>query len=150
LLRWHPGDEVGPMYQELWDWCTDRSVRSDEQLRDKADARVHEMIMRINELEGTPAHRRELTVFDVMHGHRENGFMTSAASIWRDYGEVAFNTRVELEERVKRFLWDGGERMRIAQSMRGAVVERTSYARISERLLGFMAEELSVARKISA
>jgi hypothetical protein len=150
LLRWHPGDEVGPIYQSLWEWCRQRNITSEEQLRHRADAQVHEMIARINELEGSPATRREMTVFDVMAGHHENDFMTSAASIWPEYPRVAFNTRSELEERVRRFLANAGEREQIARSMRHAVVERTSYTSISRRLLAFIADELSVARAISA
>lgn len=150
LLRWHPGDEVGPIYQQLWEWCRQRNISSEEDLRDQADAQVHEMIVRINELEGSPPNRREMTVFDVMSGHRENNFMTSAASIWAEYRGVAFNTRSELEERVRRFLANDSEREHIAQSMRQAVVERTSYTSISSRLLKFIADELSVQRAISA
>jgi hypothetical protein len=150
LLRRHPGDEVGPLYQELCQWCTQHNVQSEEELRHRADAEVHGMITRINELDGCPAQRREMTVFDVMNGHRDNNFMTSAASIWPEYHEVAFNTRSELQERVKRFLWDAGERERIAQSMRRAIIERTSYAHISSRLLKFMADELSIPRALSA
>lgn len=150
LMRWHPGDEVGPIYQQLWEWCRQREISSEEQLRDQADAQVHEMIVRINELEGSPATRREMTVFDVMNGHRENNFMTSAASIWPEYPSVAFNTRDELADRVRRFLASAGEREQIAQSMRQAVVERTSYTSISSRLLKFIGDELSVPRAISA
>lgn len=150
LLRRHPGDEAGPIYQELFQWCRQQNVRSEEELRHRADAQVHQMIMRINQLEGSPPHRREMTVFDVMNGHRDNNFMTSAASIWPEYHEVAFNTRSELQERVKRFLWDAGERERIAQSMRRAIIDRTSYTNISSRLLTFIADELSIPQALSA
>jgi hypothetical protein len=150
LLRWHPGDEVGPIYQQLWEWCRQRNIATEERLRGQADAQVQEMIVRINELEGSPPTRREMTVFDVMNGHRENNFMTSAASIWPEYRRVAFNTRSELEERVRQFLVNGSVREQIAQSMRQAVVERTSYTSISSRLLKFIADELSVPRAISA
>ena len=150
LLRRHAGDEVGPIYQELWDWCRQRGIESDQQLCDRADARVHEMIVRINALEGSPPTRREMAVFDVMHGHRENNFMTSAASIWPEYEQVAFNTRDELQQRVRHFLADEPERARIAQSMRQAMIERTSYTSISRRLLNFIADDLAISRAISA
>jgi hypothetical protein len=150
LLRGHAGDRVGPVYEALWEWCQTHGISSDEQLHAKADARVVTMIEQINAMEGSPPDRREMSVFDVMHGHRESGFMTSAASIWPEYEDVAFDTRDGLEKRVGHFLANEGDRVRIARSMREAMIHRTSYTSISRRLLGFIADELATPRAISA
>jgi len=145
LCRWHPGDFVGRIYQELAAWSDRHGIRSDEELYARADERVANMIAQINRLEGSPPDRREMTVFDVMNGHRDTNFMTSADSIWPQYEEVAFDTRGELEQKVRRFLTDDAARVQIAASMRQAVVERASYTSISRRLLGFIADALSPA-----
>jgi hypothetical protein len=63
---------------------------------------------------------------------------------------VAFNTRAELEEKVRHFLADGADRERIAASMRQAVVDRASYVSISKRLLKFMGDELAASEAIAA
>jgi hypothetical protein len=150
LARWHPGDAVGPVYQELWDWCAQHGITSNEQLYARADAHVLEMIERINLLETSPAPRREMTVFDVMNGHRDSDFMTSGESIWREYQEIAFNDRAELERKVRHFLTNPEDRARIAGTMRQAVIDRSSYVSINRRLLSFMGNALVPQRAVAA
>jgi hypothetical protein len=143
LTRWHPGDFVGPIYQEMWTWCDGHGITSNEELYARAEDRIRQMIDRIYLLETSPAPRREMTVFDVMNGHRDGDFMTSAASIWPEYRQVAFNDRSELEAKVRHFLAHPDERERIAASMRRAMIDRSSYVSITGRLLQFMADGLS-------
>jgi len=150
LARWHPGDVVGPIYEELSQWCQKHSIAGNEQLYARADERISALFDRINELETSPANRREMTVFDVMQGHRDSDFMTSAASIWREYDRIAFNSRVELELKVSHFLRNKPDRDAVAASMRQAVIDRASYTGISRRLLTFMADHLSRAQAIAA
>ena len=150
LLRYHGGDAVGPIYQALWDWCERNGITNNEQLYARADERIVEMIDGINQMEGSPDDRREMSVFDVMNGHRDNDFMTSAASIWPEYELVAFDTREELEAKVKHFLADEGARRAVAASMRAAMVERASYLSITRRLMKFIADELTPAAALAA
>jgi hypothetical protein len=150
LARWHPGDAVGPIYQDLWQWCEQHGITGNERLYAKADERIQSMIARINELETSPPARREMTVFDVMHGHRDSDFMTAAASIWPEYDKVAFNSRTELEIKVRHYLQNKSDRDAIAASMRQAVIDRSSYVSISRRLLKFMADEMSQAHAVAA
>jgi hypothetical protein len=150
LCRRHPGDFVGRLYQELAEWADRHNVRGDDELYARADGRVTEIIAQINELEGSPPDRRQMRVFDVMNGHRDTDFMTSADSIWPEYERIVFDDRAELERQVRRYLKDDGERRRIAASMRQAVVERASYTSISRRLLHFIADALAPARAAAA
>jgi hypothetical protein len=143
LLRWHPGDAVGLLYRDLMSWCETNGIQSEAQLRQQADVRINAMIDTINALEGTTDQNRVLDVFDVMQGHADSDFMTSADSIWNEYPQVAFNTPAELSERLTRFLSDDAGRQQIADSMRSKVIERVSYTAINRRLLSLIHTELS-------
>jgi len=143
LLRWHPGDAVGRLYREMLGWCRENSVTSDSQLHALAEDRIRWLIARINQLEGSTPQTRAFSVFDVMNGHADSDFMTSADSIWEEYEGVAFNDRTELAARVQRFLVDDALREQIAGSMRRAVIERCSYLGINRRLLEMIQTDLS-------
>jgi hypothetical protein len=142
LLRWHPGDAVGRIYRELLAWCRENSVNSDDELHAKADGHVREIFARINYLEGSTPQTRVFSVFDVMNGHADSDFMTSADSIWDAYEQVAFNDGVELADKVKRFLGDDAARQQIAASMREAVIGRGSYGAINRRLLAMIQNDI--------
>ena len=142
LMRWHPGDAVGLIYHELLRWCQANRITCEADLRQQADARINAMIDRINLLEGTTRQNRVLDVFDVMQGHADSDFMTSADSIWDEYPQVAFNTPAELSRQLARFLSDETARQTIADSMRARVIERASYTSINRRLLAMLRTEL--------
>jgi hypothetical protein len=142
LLRWHPGDAVGLIYRELLDWCTVRNVRSDAELHARADDSVRQIIARINECETSTPQNRQMSVFDVMNGHADMNFLGTADSVWPEYDRVAFNTRDELEAKVRHFLSAEQERRELSDSMRQGMLEKFSYASISMRLLNMIADDL--------
>lgn len=147
LLRWHPGDAVGLLYRELQAWCDEHDVTSDAQLHERADARVRDVVARINRFEGSKPQTRALAVTDVMRGHADTDFTTSADSIWPEYAAVSFDTGLELEAKVARFLADEDARADVARSMRAAVIGRFSYTTINRRLLEMIRENLAAERK---
>lgn len=144
LLRWHPGDAVGTVYRDLLAWCQRHGIQSDAELRTRADDHVRQMIARIDELETSTPQTRQMSVFDVMNAHADMNFMNTAAAIWPEYDQVAFNTRQELESKVSRFLSDEPARRSVAALMRQAIVEECSYTSINQRLLKMISDDLSV------
>jgi hypothetical protein len=143
LLRWHPGDAVGLLYRDLLGWCEANGIQSESQLRRRADVRIEATIDTINALEGTTDQNRVLDVFDVMQGHADSDFMTSADSIWEEYPQVGFNTSAELSQCLTRYLSDDAARQQIADSMRSRVIDRLSYTAINRRLLSLIRTELA-------
>ena len=144
LLRWHPGDAVGLLYRDLLGWCEASGIQSESQLRQRADVRIDAVIDTINALEGTTDQNRVLDVFDVMQGHADTDFMTSADSIWEEYPQVAFNTAAELSQCLTRYLNDDAVRA----AGRGfdaiaRVIDRVSYTAINRRLLSLIRTELA-------
>jgi hypothetical protein len=78
----------------------------------------------------------------VLRLSHDGNYIRSAASVWREYGQVSFATAAQLQERAKHFLTNDAERTRISAAMRRAVIERLSYGSISRRLLEFIADDL--------
>lgn len=143
LLRWHPGDVVGPHYQQLWAWCQKHQIKDAADLQNRADPQIQKLLQEIDLLEGAPVPPRKMTNYDIMLGHQDSDFMTSAASIWPEYPQIAFRNKTELAAMVTNFLADDSARQTIASSMRTTMIDRSSYLGISRRLLQLMARELA-------
>lgn len=142
LLRWHPGDVVGLIYRELLDWCSAHRVQSDAALQERADDHIRQLIARVNELETSTPETRLMSVFDMMNAHAAMNFAGIADTIWPEYQQVAFNTRDELEKKVRHFLRSDEERRELAASMRQTMLESFSYMSISRKLLSMIADDL--------
>ena len=142
LIRHAPGELVENIYKPIWDWCQAQAIETDEELLARATPRVQAALEELKTLLGFGAFDFGSPFMDVLKLSADTGFTRSAASIWPEYGEVAFASKAELQAKVQRYLADDAARERIASSMRTQVLERFTYLSTSRRLLDFIATEL--------
>jgi hypothetical protein len=142
LIRYTPGDLVEPIYKEIYEWCMANGVEDDDQLRERATPEIQQSLHRVHSLLGVSPFEMWNNFFDVLRLSHDGNYIRSAASVWREYGQVSFATAAQLQERAKHFLTNDAERTRISAAMRRAVIERLSYGSISRRLLEFIADDL--------
>jgi hypothetical protein len=142
LMRYRPGDAAGVHYREIHAWCRRHGIASDSEFRTRATSGVWRMLQEAQRL-------REWDVFDLGHSFMEelnlladSDYTLAGATLWEDYFDVAFNSRQELQTKVARYLKDDAARERLTQSMLRPVLEKLTYQRISERMVGFIAEDL--------
>ncbi|HXE53619.1 MAG TPA: glycosyltransferase [Tepidisphaeraceae bacterium] len=141
LMRYHPADEMGIAYRALWEWCQRKGITDDAQMYARADAEAQKWIGQINSLLGYDPALRDMPLFDCLQTLSDQDFGTLANANWpEEYPMVAFKNEPGLREKVSHYLSNEAKRMRIARSMRDAVIERWSYRSISQRLLQFMSE----------
>jgi hypothetical protein len=143
LIRHSPGELVENIYKPIWEWCQAQGIGSDEELLARATPEVHAALAELKKLLGFGAFDFGSPFMEVMRLSADTGFTRSAASVWPEYGEVAFASRAELHQQVRRYLMDESGRQRIAASMRQQVLERFTYLSTSRRLLAFIADDLS-------
>ncbi len=143
LIRHSPGELVENIYKPIWEWCQAQGITSDEELLARATPEIHTALVELKTLLGFSPFDFGSPFMEVMRLSADTGFTRSAASVWPEYGEVAFASRADLHQRVRRYLTDEPERQRIAASMRQQVLERFTYLSTSRRLLSFIADDLS-------
>lgn len=71
------------------------------------------------------------------------GYRRVAGAVFEEYPHLAFSTAEEFNARAERFLEDSAARGRIAQAMRGVVVDRYSYGSLVDGLLAFIRSRLA-------
>ncbi len=142
LIRHAPGELVERVYKPIWDWCQEQQISSDEELLARATPQVQAGFAELQRLLGFGAFEFGSPFMEVMKLSADTGFTRSAASIWPEYGAVAFESKTQLHEKVKQYLGDDEGRRGIAGSMRAEVLERFTYLSTSRRLLDFIATEL--------
>ncbi|MDB5319207.1 MAG: hypothetical protein JWN40_838 [Phycisphaerales bacterium] len=142
LIRHAPGELVEGIYKPIWDWCQQQQISTDEELLARATPPVQAGLAELKQLLGFGAFEFGSQFMDVMKLSADTGFTRSAASIWPEYGEVAFDSKLRLQQKVTQYLADDQGRRRIAESMRTQVLERFTYLSTSRRLLDFIATEL--------
>ena len=125
LMRFFPEDVIERIYQPLYQFCVDREITEDDQLRTAADHLQRRLLAFAEKTLG-------MSVFDTPGGFvpmlrraGENGLSSWPGSVWgEDYDAVSFSSRDELVRLVKRYLDDAPERRRIAGAMRRKLAER--------------------------
>ncbi|MCS7033222.1 MAG: glycosyltransferase, partial [Phycisphaerae bacterium] len=121
LLRKVTGDDVEPLYRELWELCLDLGIRNTAQLRATSDNRVEALLQRISDLTGEHPLKQRHDFVELLQAVAEAGFLRMASTIWPEFPAVCFSTRQELLARVQYFLTAPDERRQIAESMRRRV-----------------------------
>ena len=72
----------------------------------------------------------------------DSDYLCSAGCVWGDdYDQTSYNSKSELQEKVKYFLGNPSERNRLTQSMLQPVLERFTYEKTSSRLLEMIAAD---------
>jgi len=145
LLRYMDGDAVGAPHLELFRYCQAHGVRTEQQLTaaTATDPALATLLRRIDVLEGYAELPREYGVLQVNQTHADSDFFVAAASVWPEYDQVTFDSKPQLEQRLRHFLARPDERQRLAAAMRGPVVERASYKAISRRVLAMVGDALA-------
>jgi hypothetical protein len=142
LIRHAPGELVEDIYKPIWDWCQAQQIGTDEELLARATPQVRAGLAELQRLLGFGAFEFGSPFIEVLKLSADTGFTRSAASIWPEYAEVAFDSKAQLQQKVTQYLADEDGRHRIANSMRAQVLERFTYLSTSRRLLDFIATEL--------
>jgi hypothetical protein len=152
LIRWLPGDQVGIAYRCLRDWCLSQGIGSESALRSIDIPQVQSWISECNELSGDHPDRKDFRLYDRLTADAEGELMGRGGAVWpEEYPQVSFRSAAELQSRLTRFLGDESERQRVASAMRARIVENYTYAKISKRLVRFIADDLRTAHsRVSA
>jgi hypothetical protein len=145
LIRDGRGDRAGLLHRNLWAWCGRNGITSDAELFDAIDDEIRPVIERINWLEGHRWGPRDYPpLYDTCAAHAETDFSSSADSLWPNhYDDVAYSTKEELAQRLMTYLGNDAARHDIAAAMRRPILERCTYAAISQRMLTRVADELA-------
>ena len=146
LLRHVTGDDVEPMYVELYDILRRKHIRDDDDLRARTDERAGALMHHIEGLTGQhPLHMRHDFV-DALRATAAGGFLRASSTLWpRQFGQVAFASRDQLLSKVRHFLSHPQERAAVVEAMRRVVLQQVTYRGISERMLSFVASDLARA-----
>lgn len=143
LLRHVTGDDIEPIYAELWNFCCTHNICDNDEFRARADSRVTALLSRIEDLAGEHPYSQRADFIDGLRSIAQGGNIRTAATLWPNYSQVAFNRREELISKVKHYLDNPQDRAAVAESMRQRVLSTVTYRGISQRMLNFMADELS-------
>jgi hypothetical protein len=142
LIRRTPIDTVGRHYLVLWDWCQRHGITDEADFRRRSDDTVRRTCQTLNAILGYDMATSDLPLFDILQSCADADFMNTATALWPEYDQVSFDTAAELRARIATYLGNADARGSVAMAMRGPVVERASYRRITERLLELIGTRL--------
>lgn len=143
LLRSVTGDDIEPIYTELWQYCCTHNIRDNDEFKARANDRVKALLSRIEDLAGEHPYSQRADFIDGLRSIAQGGNIRTAGTLWPNFSQVAFDRREELILKVKHFLDNPNDRAAVAESMRQRVLSTVTYRGISQRMLNFMADELS-------
>jgi len=142
LLRRGDGDIAGRHYARIWDFCQCAGIATDEQLRTCTDPDLQDTLRKVVDIHQCDPFAERYAFMQLLKTMQDCDYLCSAGSVWgKDYDETSFNSRSELEAKVKYFLGSPSERQRLTQSMLQPVLERFTYEKTSSRLLALIAAD---------
>jgi hypothetical protein len=142
LARYVAGDVIDRIYKPLWQWCLEHGVETDDQLLQRATPDVLKMLGELQRTLGLDPFKLGVKLTDDLRLGHDIDYLRAPA-FWPEYDAIRFETRPELQERVRRFLDNPGERAELAASMRRRVVDHLTYAATNRRMLDFIASHLA-------
>lgn len=145
LLRAQAADEIDSIYRPLAEWCEREGVTNDADLRRRATPQVVALLDRFQRTMGVDPMALEFPLTHEIRLSADLDFALAAAGAIPEYEVVAFDSRRELREKVRRYLADPAERQRIAGAMRQRVLERYTYASVTKQLLSMIGKHMAVA-----
>ena len=143
LMRRCLGDRFDQILRDLWRWCVEHKIRSDEMLLRCADEPVQKYLAELEEIDGRSVIGRGYEFVDELAVTANEGFIRSAGTIWPEFDDVSFDTQDELRQKIRYFLAAPDRRDQLNRSMRQRVLESVTYQATSERMLRFIANDLS-------
>ena len=143
LLRRTHGDRFDRIVRQLWNWCVEHEVRCDDRLLDEADDSVRRWIEELDELDDKPVIGRGYDFVSEIAVNAEEGFIRSAGTIWPEFEQVSFETKNEVQEKIARYLSSPAERQELCEAMQKPVLQSLTYTAMSQRMLRFIAADLS-------
>lgn len=153
LLKKVTGDDVEPIYIELWDFCRAQHITDTDDFRRRASPRVHNLLQTIEGLTGEHPLQQKCDFVDGLGALAQAGFIRTSSTLWPEFERVAFSTREQLLGQLDHYLKNPHERAAVGKSMHARVLETVTYRGISQRMLNFIADDLAnrnVARECEA
>jgi hypothetical protein len=142
LFRGVCGDATERVFQQAWDWCQARSIRSAGQMAEQADESLAAILSAVRSATGSDPQADMPFFFATLKEAALGGFCPTASTLWNEFDRVAFWNKDQLAQMVKHFLASADERKEIAGAMRQRALQSVSYSAISKRLLNFIAEDM--------
>jgi hypothetical protein len=147
LLRRVEGDDIERLYVRLYEFLRRHNVADAADLRARADGTTDAVMRQIENLSGVHPLQVDHDIVEALRATAAAGFLRAASTLWPgQYEKVAFTTRDELLNKMKSYLANPQERASVAQAMRRVVLQQVTYHGISERMLSFIANDLSARR----
>jgi hypothetical protein len=143
LLRYVPGDAIESIYETIHAWCVQNEIQNDADLRARAKPEIRRLLGQAGELVAMDQFSTGWSLVDVLKLSADGGFIRSASSVWKEYDQVAFRSAEQVKQQIAHYLSHPEQRAAVAASMRQVVLDRFTYRSTSQRLLDFMADELS-------
>ena len=143
LLRHTEGEDAERIYRRIWRWCEGQGIGGGDELLCRANTEISDLLNDVAVITGEHPAVDINRFFNGMAETASIGFTRTASTLWGEYDRVAFPGREQLHRLIAHFLASPDERHQIAARMRRRVLEQLTYRRITERLLKFMADDLS-------
>jgi hypothetical protein len=138
-----PGDAIESIYETIHAWCVQNEIQNDADLRARAKPEIRRLLGQAGELVAMDQFSTGWSLVDVLKLSADGGFIRSASSVWKEYDQVAFRSAEQVKQQIAHYLSHPEQRAAVAASMRQVVLDRFTYRSTSQRLLDFMADELS-------
>ncbi len=142
LLRYRDGDAAGIFYKPILDWCRRHGIVSDSEFRTRATSGIWRMVREAQHLRGRDLFNLGHSFMEELNLLADSDYTLAGATLWDNYPDIAFASKMEIEAKVTRYLANNTERDRIAAAMRKSVLDKLTYRRTTERLLAFIALDL--------
>lgn len=141
LMRFCPGDVIERVYPPIAEFCAAHGIRTNAALDDAATPGIRRVLALASRTLGIDVLDQWPSFVAQVLSSAADGKPRSAAALWSDYPKVAFSTRDELLGLATKYLYDGPERLRLADAMRRELIERATHVRVSvhRRLLSGIA-----------
>jgi len=150
LLRGVAGDATERLFQQAWDWCQRRGVRSAGELNAQTDETLAAILSAVQSATGSDPRADMPFFFATLKEAALGGFCPTASTLWNEFDQVAFWNKEQLGRQVQHFLSNADDRRETAAAMRARSLETVTYRAISKRMLNFIADDLAGAASANA
>jgi hypothetical protein len=132
LLRFCPADVIERLYPPIYRFCVDQRIETNARLDLAAPPGIRSLVRLASRTLGIDLLTEWPDFVPHILATCASEQTRCAAVLWPDeYPQVAFSTRDELMALATRYLYDGPERLRLANTMRRALHERTHHVKVS-------------------
>ena len=143
LMRRTHGDRYDQIQRDVWQRCSELRITNDQQLLACDDEQLLNWIRELDEVDGKPILGRGYDYVSELAVTAREGFIRSAGTIWPEFEAASFDDKNELQQKIRSFLAAPDERQQLVDEMSRRVMDELTYKAISQRLLNFIADDLS-------